>query len=306
VVVNGQRRFDPEAHYAMMGSASSANVDAIKHKYLDISYANQSDSQKVDIYLPGEGQGPFPVLVAIHGGAFMGGDKRDEQLIPMLAGLSRGYAIVSVNYRLSWEATFPAPVHDVKTAVRWIRGNAAAYGFDPQRIAAWGGSAGGYLALMLGLSSGVPELEDLHAGYAQQPSSVQAVVDWFGPTNFLKMDQQLAESGLGPEAGMEHSGPDSPESLLLGGTITEIPEKVRAANPETYIGDQAAPALIQHGTRDLVVPVQQSMGVAAKLKKALGDEQVHLDLLAGAGHGGPQFGRPENLERVFDFLDEEL
>jgi acetyl esterase/lipase len=126
----------------------------------------------------------------------MGCDKADMQVLPMLEGLKRGYAVVAVNYRLSWEAKFPALVHDVKAAVRWIRANARRYGLDPARIVAWGGSAGGYLASVLGTSAGIQGLEDLSMGNPNQPSNVQAVVDWFGPTDFLKYelvtDNQIA------------------------------------------------------------------------------------------------------------------
>ena len=188
-----------------------SNPEQIQRKQLEIAYAALSPAQKLDIYWPPEGGGPFPVILHIHGGAFLGGDKRDTQLNPMLAGLEYGYAVVSINYRLSGEAIFPALVHDVKAAIRWVRANATIYQFDPQKIAAWGGSAGGYLALMAGVTAGIVELEDMSLGNPQQAAHVQAVVDWFGPTDFLKMDEQLTASGLKPEPGEEHSGPDSPE-----------------------------------------------------------------------------------------------
>lgn len=236
----------------------------------------------------------------------MGCDKADEQVMPMLEGLTRGYAVVAVNYRMSWEAIFPALVHDVKAAVRWIRAHAPQYHFDPDRIAAWGGSAGGYLSAMLGTSAGVPELEDLSLGNSEQPSHVQAVVAWFGPTDFLKMDEYLTESGLPPEPGTEHSGASSPESLLLGGQITEIPGRVQAANPETYISPAAPPFFLQHGTMDPIVPVQMSINFAAKLEQALGKDRVQLELLEGAEHGDARFESPENVEKVLDFLDRHM
>jgi len=225
--------FDPTSHYAIRQLHPPADTAHIRRKYLDIPYATRSAAQKLDIYLPERGTGPFPVIVSIHGGAFMGCDKSDAQVQPMLRGLERGYAVVAVNYRLSWEARFPAMVHDVKAAVRWIRANAPGYGFDPLRIAAWGGSAGGYLAAMLGTSAGVPELEDLTLGNPTHSSAVQAVVAWYAPTDFLQMDAQLIEAGMPPAPGERHNGANSPESLLLGEQITRIPERVRAANPET-------------------------------------------------------------------------
>jgi acetyl esterase/lipase len=236
----------------------------------------------------------------------MGCDKSDMQVMPMLEGLRRGYAVAAANCRLSWEATFPAPVHDIKAAVRWIRANAQWYHLDPDRIAAWGGSAGGYLSAMLGTSAGISELEDLSLGNPDQPCTVQAVVDWFGPTNFLKMDEQLIASGLAPREGTEHSGVNSPESWLLGGKITEIPERVKAANPETYIRENAAPFLIQHGVMDPVVPVQQSTGLAKSLRRVCGDGRVVLELFEGFEHGDRRFESPVNVKRVLDFLDRHL
>lgn len=293
----------PPPHYAIQDVHPPADTEHIKRKFLDIPYADRSPSQKLDIYLPEEGEGLFPVILSIHGGAFMGCDKADMQVLPMLEGLKRGYAVVALNYRLSWEALFPALVQDVKAAVRWVRANTQKYHFDPGRISAWGGSAGGYLSSMLGTSAGIPELEDLTLGNPHQPSNIQAVVDWFGPTNFLKMDEQLTASGMPPIAGNEHNGANSPEALLLGSKITEIPELVKAANPETYIRENAPPFLIQHGVKDPVVPVQQSIKFAQKLSRVCGEDRVILDLLEGAEHGDPLFETPENVKKVLDFLD---
>ena len=195
-----------------------------------------SKAQRLDVYLPEEGEGLFPVIVAIHGGAFMGCDKGDLQVTPMLEGLKKGFAVVSINYRMSGEANFPALVNDAKAAVRWIRANAPQYGFDPARIVSWGGSAGGYLSSMLAVSADVSSLEDLSLGNAEYSCAVQAAIDWFGPTNFLKMDDQLAQNGLLVPRNSATAHPNSPESLLLGESITRIPDRVKAANPETYIG----------------------------------------------------------------------
>ncbi len=175
----------PDRHYAIGDLPPLADTSHIKKKYFDIAYAPLSPAQKLDIYLPDEGDGPFPIIVSIHGGAFMGCDKADMQVMPMLAGHQRGYAVVAINYRLSGEAKFPALVQDAKAAVRWIRANAAQFGLDPDRIAAWGGSAGGYQASMLGVTAGVPELEDLSLGNPNQPCDIQAAVVWFGPTSCI-------------------------------------------------------------------------------------------------------------------------
>jgi acetyl esterase/lipase len=301
--VNEENHPSSDLHYAIQGGPPPADTSHITRKFLDIPYAQLSAAQKLDLYLPEQGEGPFPLILSIHGGAFMGCDKADLQILPMLEGLKRGYAVAGLNYRMSGEARFPALVQDVKAAVRWLRANASQYKLDPARIAAWGGSAGGYLASMLGTSAGIPELEDLSLGNPTQPCNVQAVVCWFGPTNFLNMDDYLAASGLKPSEEQSHSSENSPESLLLGRKITEIPELVRAANPETYIRPDAPPFLLQHGTLDPTVPVQHSIDFALKLKKIIGEDKATLDLLEGAGHGDPKFETAENVQKVLDFLD---
>jgi acetyl esterase/lipase len=207
------------ANYAFGQGLRKANTDNLKRKWLDVAYASKSPAQKLDIYIPDEGEGPFPVILSIHGGAFKSGDKGDGQVKPMLAGLKRGYAVVSVNYRLSGEAIFPAQINDIKAAVRWVRANAKQFKLNREKIAAWGGSAGGHLAAMVGTSGNVKELEDLSQGNPDQSSRVQAVVDWFGPTDFLKMDEQLKESKVAnPQT---HSIPDSPESELIGKNLAD-------------------------------------------------------------------------------------
>jgi len=279
------------------------DVSHIRRKWLDIAYAHTSQAQKLDLYLPDEGDGPFPVIVNIHGGGFEIGDKRDIHLMSMLRGLERGYAVASANYRLSGEAIFPAGLQDVKAAIRWLRTNSEQYQLDGARIVAWGGSAGGNLAAMICLTAGVAELEDLSLGNGEVPCNVQAAVDWFGPTDFLKMDEQHLESGLGLAINSEA---DSPESRYLGAKITEIPETVRRANPMTYIHADMPPILIQHGRLDPLVPVQQSEIFARKLEQIVGPDRFEFDILEEAGHGDPQFETEENLNRVFRFIDRHL
>lgn len=290
-------------HFTSSQPLRKINTNEIKNKWLDVPYANVSEAQKLDIYLPNEGKDPFPIIVSIHGGAFMFGDKADEQLKPMLEGLKHGYAVVSVNYRLSGEALFPKNINDVKAAIRWIKANSKKYGFNPNKIALWGGSAGGNLSSLAGTSGDVKALEDLSLGNANQVSRVQAVVDWFGPIDFLAMDDQLTETGNGNP---DHNKIDSPESKVLGRKITEVPEKVKEANPETYITVDDPPFFIEHGTKDNLVPTQQSINFAKKLQTVLGKEKVTLRLLEGSRHGGPAFETSENLKLVFAFLDAHL
>jgi ribose/xylose/arabinose/galactoside ABC-type transport system permease subunit/acetyl esterase/lipase len=280
-----------------------ADVSGIRRKWLDLPYADASPAQTLDLYVPDEGEGPFPVIVHIHGGAFAIGDKREIMLTPYLRGLDHGYAVASLNYRLSGEATFPAGLQDLKAAVRWLRRHADEYRLDPDRFAACGGSAGGNYAAMLALTPERAEFDDPSLGELDRSCAVQACVDWFGPTDFLKMDAQLAESGLGP---CDHCEAESPESRYLGAKITEVPDRVRQANPITYVDADAPPFLIQHGRSDNLVPYQQSAELAQTLAERAGADKVQFDIIEGAGHVDPLFDTEANLERVFGFLDRHL
>jgi acetyl esterase/lipase len=272
-------------------------------RYRDLAYATVSEAQKLDLYLP-EGKCPFPLVLIFHGGAFLFGDKADPLSQPGTDHLlAAGYAVANVNYRLSEEAKAPAQIQDVKTAVRWLRAHAADYQLDPDHIGAWGSSAGANLAALLGTSAGVPALEGAELGCADQSSRVQAVVDWFGPTDFLRMDSQLVELGFPPS----HDAPDSPESLLIGAPIQSRPDLARVMNPIAYVDTQAAPFLLVHGTRDSTVPYLQSKILAEALAAAAGAERVIFIPLEGAVHGGgPQFWMESNVARVLSFLDKNL
>lgn len=292
--------------YFLLSACSSKNGEVntghIKNKWLNIPYSFISEAQKLDIYIPDTNK-IHPVIIFIHGGAFMGGDKADFQLNPALEGLKKGYAIVSINYRLSQESTFPAQIHDVKAAIRWVKANASKYHFNASKIILWGASAGGHLASLAGTSADIKALEDLNLGHADESSSVQVVIDWFAPINFLEIDNQLTKSGLG-EA--NHSDENSFESKLMGQKITDIPAQIKAANPEIYISINSPYFLIQHGSLDYLIPVEQSITFAEKLQRVLGNEKVKLTILNGASHGGKEFESAENLNLIFQFLDNKI
>lgn len=281
----------------------TADVSNIRRKWLDLPYASLSPAQTLDIYLPDKGDGPFPVILHIHGGAFAIGDKRDVHVLAYLKGLERGYAVVSVNYRLSGEAIFPAGLQDIKASIRWLRANSKTYHLDGSRIAACGGSAGGNYAAMICLTASVAEFDNLNLGNPEYPCHVQAAVDMFGPTNFLKMDEQLDENGFGPG---DHGEASSPESRYLGAKLSDVPLKVELANPMTYIHEHMPPLLIQHGRLDTMVPIQQSMMFVEKLEKYVNHDRFEFDIIEGAGHGDPLFETDENMNKVFTFLDKHL
>ena len=281
------------------GSASFASVDPT---YADLAYATQSDAQKLDLYIP-EGSGPFPVVIMVHGGGFMFGDKADGAgLTGVDQLLAAGYAVASINYRLSAEAQYPSQIHDAKASVRFLRANAEKYNLNPDKFAAWGASAGGNLVSLLGTTCGVEELEGADLGNAEQSSCVQAVVDWFGPIDFLKMDEQFA----GTSCEQSHNAANSPESKLVGAEIQTVPDLVATTNPMNYITADDAPFFIENGTADCNIPPIQNKNLADALSAVIGADNVTYVSLEGAGHGGSQFETAENLKLVIDFLDKNL
>ncbi|MGN0747646.1 MAG: alpha/beta hydrolase fold domain-containing protein [Aristaeellaceae bacterium] len=278
-----------------------ADISGIRRKTLDIPYADESPNQRLDIFLPEAGEGPFPALVYIHGGGFAIGDKRDDHLEPYLKALERGWAVAAVEYRLSGEAIFPAAVLDVRKAVRFLREHAAQYHIDPDRLISIGGSAGGNLAAMLGMNipNGLFPGESADIAYAAEPFVIGAV-DQFGPIAFKTMDDQARANAISI---VEHDLPHSAESRYLGIPIAQACQPLcDQASPLTYASEKMSPMLVQHGTADRLVPYQQSEEfVKALQEKELGDK-VRFTPLKGADHEDKMFSSPENLNVVFDFI----
>ena len=264
-------------------------ADATAHR--DLAYVeNGHERQKLDLYVPNDGENR-PLIIWVHGGAFRMGSK--EGRVP-LEYVEAGYAVASIGYRLSQHAIFPAQIEDVKTAVRWLRAHADTYRLNPNRFAARGPSAGGHLVAMLGTTG---DVETFEMGTHEDASSrVQAVVDYFGPTNFLKMDEQRLPDG------QVHNVPDSPESQLIGGPIQENPDRVARANPITYVSDSDPPFLIVHGDQDPLVPYEQSVLLRDALEKA--GVPVTFYTVEGGGHGG--FDDPKVDEMTKAFFEQHL
>jgi acetyl esterase/lipase len=273
---------------------------------LNLAYASASPAEVLDLYRPLHPNGKLAVVVLMHGGGFSLGDKSD--INDLAASLvEHGYAVANINYRLyPNDQPFPAPVADAKAAVRWLRANAAKYDLDRGRIAALGESAGAYLAEMVGTWGDVMSNADRALGNTNMPSTVSAVVDLYGPVDFLQQDPQIAAEGCGSKADIVHDSATSPESMLLGAQITTVPALVSTANPLSYVGKGRPlppPFLIEHGTSDCTVPYQQSQELAGGLR-AVG-AQVTLALVSGAAHG-IYFPTGAQLPGIESFLDAHL
>ena len=287
----------------MPTSRPASGVHAGAQELHDVAYADGSRAQVLDLYLPARTGTAVPLVVYVHGGAFSGGDKSDH-LPPVGALRDHGYAVANLDYRLSGEAPFPAAVQDVKAAVRWLRAAAPRYGVDPGRFGAWGDSAGGYLVTMLGVTGDQRTLfDDAALGHAAVSSAVQAVVDWYGPSDFLAMDAQARAAGCtDPQV---HDAADSPESSWLGAPIRSVPALVRSANPITWTATarRLPPFLVAHGSADCTVPAAQSTLLVAALRAR--HAPVTHTVLPGAVHGDPAFAR-DQIVPALAFLDRAL
>ncbi|MEB3370895.1 alpha/beta hydrolase [Saccharopolyspora mangrovi] len=296
----------------------------------DLGYAPRvGNAGRMDLYLPAEAAGACPVVMWTAGSAWLAdnGNSGGERVARALC--ARGYAVAAVAVRSSQQARFPGQVHDGKAAVRWLRANAARYGLDGERIAVMGTSSGGWLASMLGATAGVVGMEgDL--GPTSVSSEVQAVVDLYGPTDFLAMDSHMpagAIEGFNRITGgtRGHDDPASPESRLIGAEIQTVPGRVAEADPSQWVRCGCPPWLILHGTSDPLVPYHQSelllaalhrAGVAATLYEMSGRVHEHdyldetRDFTPHQVHhaaGGALTGQaPATWSLIADFLDTTL
>ena len=243
----------------------------------------------LDLAMPKAGAGPFPVVVFLHGGGWSEGNRQEmNHFIEGVAGL--GYVGVTVAYRLVPAARFPAQLEDCKAAVRWLRANAAKYRINPKRIGVVGFSAGGHLASMLGVTGGKEYFEGT-AGNPGQSSRVQAVVSFFGLTDFSTRDwpRDLENGVIEP---------------FLGGSFANHADEYRRASPITYVTSDAPPFLFFHGSEDKLVPVDQSKRLGEKLRNA--GVFAEVNVLEGEGHGFTDATNQKAMRRMLDFLDAQL
>ncbi|MCR9202097.1 MAG: alpha/beta hydrolase [Planctomycetaceae bacterium] len=262
----------------------------------NIPYADTENSrQQLDLLLPTERERKkLPVIVFVHGGAWRGGDRRagHRRLADYVA--SGQYAGVSVGYRLTDQAHWPAQIHDCKAAIRWIRAHAQEYQLDADHIGVSGSSAGGHLVAMLGVSGNTDKLDGTLGSHRQQSSSVACVIDEYGPSDLLAMKDYPSR--------MNHDEPASPEGRLVGGRVSDHPQTARSASPVTWVSAESPPFLIVHGDKDPLVPFNQSERLQSALKQAGGE--VSLITVQEGGHGG--FRNPDIARRQRAFFDRHL
>lgn len=273
----------------MVHIESKFEID-LEPSFEGLAYATRSPNQVLDLYLPADMTSCPPLVVAIHGGRFSLGNRRWELMhVPSL--LERGWAVASIEYRLAQEAPFPAAVQDCKAAVRWLRSRAGEFGYDPDRFIAWGRSAGGTLAALVGATGSDRTRLDEEPPTANASASVQAIIDWYGLSDFSQISnhfraQQLTDENLPL---VDFDGPDSPISVWLGAPASSVPDLVAEASPITYVRSSQGtfpPFFIATGDADLKVPYKQSVVLAEALRAAGVDVELHI--LPGLGHGAAE------------------
>jgi acetyl esterase/lipase len=267
----------------------------------DIQYVPGGDAaQRLDLYLPETpADKPLPLIVWVHGGGWKGGSKTGCPAVFMVA---KGYAAASVEYRFSQKALFPAQIQDCQAAIRWLRANSKKYNLDPNRIGAWGGSAGGHLVSLLGTAGGKKAFAPI-GGNENQSDRVQAVCDVYGPANFNTVVQQAADDEKNVKNIFKFNTPSDPYSCLIGANLSDK-AKSDAVSPVYYVSRDNPPFLILHGTKDALVPFAQSVEFEAALKAK--GVPVLLQRFPGGGHGGPMFSKPAVKELTQKFFDKYL
>ena len=256
----------------------------------DLTYGKGADAElKLDLAMPKLGDGPFPAVVFLHGEGWRAGNR--QQMNHFIEGMARlGYVSITVEYRLVPTARFPAQVEDCKAAVRWLRANAKKYRVRSDRIGVVGFSAGGYLASMLGVTAKEDGFEGV-GGNPEQSSRVQAVVSFFGPTDFSSRDwpKDLEEEVIAP---------------FLGGSFAHKSDFYKRASPVNYVTVDAPPFLFLHGTDDKLVPIDQSRRLSEKLKQI--GVPAQMVVLEGEGHGFTDANNQKSMQQMLDFLGEQL
>jgi len=270
-------------------SAVSSIADDVKIER-DIEYARVGDiSLKLDLYVPMKAKSP-PLVVWVHGGAWKGGSKNNPSVLPLT---DRGYALASVDYRLSPVAQFPAQVHDIKAAIRYLRATAKEHGISAERIAISGGSAGGHLAALVGVSNGDKELEGDVGPRLDQSSDVQAIVVFYGASNLTTILAQSTPYGVNMRA--------PALELLLGGQPDSRPELARLASPVFHVDAKDPPLLWFHGDQDPQMPINQGHELIGAYKKH--GLSATFEPVYGGTHGGKLFFTPEQMQQVAEFLN---
>jgi len=306
---------DPSAGPFAMPTLDSSHIT---RKWLDVDYTPEKPHpmRKLDIYLPEEGDGPFPALITVHGGAFSFGQKDDAQCALWCEAIPHGFAVVGVEQRLcnpkggmfgaaeyNKEGVFPNPVFDVKAAIRFLRANAAAYKLDPSKFAIAGGSAGGYHAVIAAASANNPAMRDESLGYADVSEEVHAVVTQFGVGDMVVLSEFTEKTPAMPIPGSDQTFKmPNYADIFLGVNAREHPELAWFSTPSTWLTKDMPPIYIQHGVADEVVPVECSRLLRERIEQVCGKDRYVYEEFEGYTHADMRFNEDGNIQKIIAWL----
>lgn len=283
-----------------------------KRYWLDVPYANQHPRQVMDIWLPDEGDGPFPLIVFVHGGGWLFGNKRENTMPGVFKVMSQGFAMASISYRLAPDAHWPEPLYDVRAAIRFLRAHAEEYNLKADKIAVMANSAGGHLSNMVGALAGRNILKGGELGNPDVDDSIQCLVNLFSPSDLVACDYAdlgaVAMSAAGDENTIiDADGQDpmqKPHNIHLGFRALDNPAAAASASPINYVTKDFPRAYFLQGLKDTLVPASQSISMWRKVNLACGEGHAKLEIFPNCVHGDPAMKTDEVMNRILDFIDE--
>jgi len=297
----------------MAGPFHQIDPTQFSRHWLDVPYADEDPRQVLDIWLPDDGDGPFPLVVFVHGGGWISGDKRENTMPGVFKLPSQGYAVACVEYRLAPQVTWPAPLFDVRAAIRWLRAHGSDYHLKTDKIVAWGNSAGGHILNMVAALGGRNIQRGEHLGNADQSDAIQGLVNLYAPSDMYQIDlcNVLPESAVADvtpgsalnAADTAAEGMAFPHNLIMGFKCSRNPEAAAYGSPIHFVTENFPQAYFLHGTEDVVVPFSQSAAMTNKVNETCHEQRAKLESFSGAGHGHPSMKTDEVVDRIIDFID---
>ena len=285
-------------HLLSMLMAGKLNHDYISRKHINVAYG-EAKNQKMNIYLPSEGDGPFPVIFFIHGGGWQSGSRHDTQVRPFLHGIERGYAVISCGYRLMPEVNYPENLYDIKNALIFIKEHANEYMLDTSRLVIAGASAGAHLAMMTAFTQGVPAFE---GNCNCVPPIIRAVIDQFGPTDFANENKHYEDSGYARMNPPSPAGKGIVDKLLNADTSLN-PHLLNFISPILNIHKDIPPVLILHGKYDPMVAYQQSVSLYEKICNICGEDHAKLIISDDCTHADTKYESEPYTTEIFTFIE---
>ena len=298
-----------------MGSFREIDPAQFARHFLNVPYADEDPRQVMDIWLPNEGEGPFPLIVFVHGGGWVSGNKRENTMPGVFKFPSQGYAVACIEYRLVPDVHWPEPLEDVRAAIRFLRAHAAEYNLNAENIAIMGNSAGGHLACMVAALAGRPVMNGRRYGNLDQSDAVQCLVAVYSPTDMYQLDlcdrttaedQAAATDGNTARGDTGEKGMGKMHNQLMGVSCMDNPEIAATASPIKFVNEDFPPAYFLQGVQDCIIPYTQSVSMVRMINEKCGVGHAELKLFPNADHGAAEMKTDDEVDLILDFIDRHI